>query len=30
MKAEEIPEMMREAFYLMREGKPGPVLIDLR
>ena len=28
MKAEEIPEMMREAFYLMREGKPGPVLID--
>ncbi len=28
MKAEEVPEMMREAFYLMRAGKPGPVLID--
>lgn len=28
MNAEEIPEMMREAFYLMREGKRGPVVID--
>ncbi len=28
MKADEVPEMMREAFYLMREGKPGPVVID--
>lgn len=28
MKAEDVPEMMREAFYLMRAGKPGPVLID--
>lgn len=28
MKPEEIPEMMREAFYLMREGKRGPVVID--
>lgn len=28
MKAEDVPEMMREAFYLMRSGKPGPVLID--
>lgn len=28
MKAEEVPEMLREAFYLMRAGKPGPVLID--
>lgn len=28
MNAEDVPEMMREAFYLMRSGKPGPVLID--
>ena len=28
MKAEDVPEIMREAFFLMREGKPGPVLID--
>ncbi|MGE4353675.1 MAG: thiamine pyrophosphate-dependent enzyme [Oscillospiraceae bacterium] len=28
MKAEDIPEMMKEAFYLMRSGKPGPVLFD--
>ncbi len=24
-----IPEVMREAFRLMREGKPGPVVVDL-
>ena len=24
-----IPQVMREAFYLMRSGRPGPVLIDL-
>lgn len=28
MKAEDVPVMMREAFHLMRSGKPGPVLID--
>jgi len=28
MSAEEIPGMMREAFLLMRAGRPGPVLID--
>ena len=28
MKPEDVPEMMREAFYLMREGKRGPVVID--
>lgn len=27
--ANKIPEILREAFYLMRSGKPGPVLIDL-
>ncbi|MDR0570699.1 MAG: glyoxylate carboligase [Clostridiales Family XIII bacterium] len=27
--AAKIPEIMREAFFLMREGRPGPVLIDL-
>ena len=26
--AAELPQIMREAFYLMRSGKPGPVLID--
>ncbi|SJZ52413.1 tartronate-semialdehyde synthase [Pilibacter termitis] len=29
LEAEKIPEIMREAFYLMRSGKPGPVLLDL-
>lgn len=28
-KAEDLPEIMKEAFYLMREGRPGPVLIEL-
>ena len=28
MKAEDLPEMLNEAFYLMREGRPGPVVID--
>lgn len=28
MKAAEVPEMMREGFYLMRSGRPGPVLFD--
>ncbi|MGH8078263.1 MAG: acetolactate synthase 2 catalytic subunit, partial [Lysobacter sp.] len=27
--AEELPEMLREAFRLARSGRPGPVLIDL-
>lgn len=27
--AQEIPAIMQEAFYLMRSGRPGPVLIDL-
>ena len=27
--AQAIPQVMREAFYLMRSGRPGPVLIDL-
>lgn len=27
--AEKLPEILREAFWLMREGRPGPVLIDL-
>lgn len=27
--AQTIPQVMREAFYLMRSGRPGPVLIDL-
>ena len=27
--AEELPEIMKEAFYLMREGRPGPVLVEL-
>lgn len=26
--AEKVPEIMKEAFYLMRSGKPGPVVID--
>lgn len=25
----QVPDMMREAFFLMRDGKPGPVLLDL-
>lgn len=29
MKAEELPAVMKEAFYLMRQGRPGPVLIEL-
>ncbi|WP_438849695.1 thiamine pyrophosphate-dependent enzyme [Enterococcus sp. AZ048] len=29
LEAEKIPEIMQEAFYLMRNGKPGPVLLDL-
>ena len=28
MKPEDVPGMLNEAFYLMREGRPGPVLID--
>ena len=28
MKAEELPEMLKEAFYQMRAGRPGPVLIE--
>ncbi len=28
-KAEELPDVLREAFFLMRSGKPGPVLLDL-
>lgn len=27
--AQEIPAIMQQAFYLMRSGRPGPVLIDL-
>ncbi len=27
--AEKLPEMMKEAFCLMRAGRPGPVLIDI-
>lgn len=27
--AAKTPEIMKEAFYLMRSGKPGPVLLDL-
>lgn len=29
MKAEDLPAIMNEAFYLMREGRPGPVLVEL-
>jgi len=29
MKADELPEIMREAFYQMRAGRPGPALIEL-
>lgn len=29
LKGEDLPQVMREAFYLMRSGKPGPVLIDM-
>jgi acetolactate synthase I/II/III large subunit len=28
-RAEEIPEIVREAFYLAASGRPGPVLIDI-
>lgn len=28
MSPEELPAIMNEAFYLMREGRPGPVLIE--
>lgn len=28
-RVEELPEMVREAFRIAREGRPGPVLIDL-
>ncbi len=28
-KAEELPRIVREAFYIARSGRPGPVLIDL-
>ncbi len=27
--AKKLPEILKEAFYLMRSGRPGPVLIDL-
>ena len=29
MKAEDIPRVMKEAFYLARTGRPGPVLVDI-
>lgn len=29
MKAEDIPRVVREAFYLASSGRPGPVLIDI-
>lgn len=29
MKAEELPSVMNEAFYMMRQGRPGPVLVEL-
>ena len=29
LKAEELPAILQEAFYLMRSGKPGPVLLDM-
>ena len=29
MKAEDLPGTMREAFRVMREGRPGPVLVEL-
>lgn len=28
LKGEDIPAMLKEAFYLMRSGRPGPVLVD--
>lgn len=29
MNAEDLPAIMNEAFYLMRQGRPGPVLVEL-
>ena len=29
MNGEDLPQVMQEAFYLMRSGRPGPVLIDM-
>jgi tartronate-semialdehyde synthase len=29
MKGEDLPKVLQEAFYLMRSGRPGPVLIDM-
>jgi tartronate-semialdehyde synthase len=29
MKGEDLPKALQEAFYLMRSGRPGPVLIDM-
>ncbi len=29
MKGEDMPDVLQEAFYLMRSGRPGPVLIDI-
>ena len=26
---EELPRLMKEAFYIARTGRPGPVLIDI-
>ncbi|HMO17103.1 MAG TPA: biosynthetic-type acetolactate synthase large subunit [Oligoflexia bacterium] len=28
-RAEEIPEILRKAFYIARSGRPGPVLVDI-
>jgi acetolactate synthase I/II/III large subunit len=28
-KVEDVPRVMREAFYIARSGRPGPVLIDM-
>ena len=30
MNVEEIPRIVREAFFLAASGRPGPVLIDIR
>ena len=29
MKASDLPEVMKEAFYVARTGRPGPVLVDI-
>src|SRR4029450_1369783 len=29
MKLEELPQVMAEAFYVAKSGRPGPVLVDI-